>query len=224
MEPPRDEAELLDRVRALEGLTLDELAARTLPGGAGSGAFGVGLHTKGKAGTLLETALGATGGSAATWDFPELEVELKTIPVDAKGKPKESTYVCTFAIADADRAVWSESWVRKKLARVLWVPLHEVGESGRRVGAARLWVPSAEEEAQLREDFDEIVGRIGALGIESVSAHVGVALQLRPKAANGSVKTVVRSTEGDLLETVPRGFYLRPTFTHRILRELPGRG
>lgn len=210
MIPPRDEAELLERARALEGATLDELAQRALR---------VGLRSKGKAGTLVEAALGATGGSAATWDFPALKVELKTIPLDAKGRPKESTYVCTFAIADADAAVWEGSWAQQKLARVLWVPLHDVGDGGRKVGRAKLWSPSEEEAATLRADFDEIVGRIGALGIESVSAHVGVALQLRPKAANGSVKTVVRSAEGDLLETVPRGFYLRPSFTGALLND-----
>ena len=208
MEAPRDEAELLARARALEGSTLDDLARRELR---------VGLHTKGKAGALLEAVLGATGGSAATWDFPALEIELKSIPLDARGKPKESTFVCAFAVAEADRAVWDDSWVRAKLKRVLWVPLHDTGEGGRRVGVPLLWSPSEDDERMLHADFDEIVGRIGALGIESVSAHLGEALQLRPKAANGSVRTVLRSNEGDLVATVPRGFYLRPTFTARVL-------
>lgn len=208
VEPPRDEAELLARARALVGSTLEDLARREMR---------VGLHSKGKAGTLVELALGATGGSVARWDFPALEIELKTIPLDARGRPKESTFVCAFAIADADRAVWADSWVRAKLKRVLWVPLHDLGGGGRKLGEARLWSPSTEEEATLRADFDEIVGRIGALGIESVTAHVGEALQLRPKAANGRVRTVVRSNEGDLVATVPRGFYLRPSFTRALL-------
>lgn len=209
---PRDEAELLARALALEGSTLDSLARSDLR---------VGLHTKGKAGMLIETALGATGGSAATWDFPALRIELKTIPMDHRAKPKESTFVCAFAIADADRAVWNDSWVAAKLRRVLWVPLHDVGEGGRRIGRARMWSPSVEEEATLRSDFDEIVGSIGALGIESVSAHLGEALQLRPKAAHGRIRTVVRSNEGDLVATVPRGFYLRPTFTARVITPAP---
>lgn len=204
--PPRDEPELLARAKALVGKTLSAL-----------GGSEVGLHTKGKAGTLLERALGATGGSSATWDFPELRVELKSIPVDGNGKPKESTYVCTFAIAEADTATWESSWAAHKLARVLFVPLWDIGDGDRRIGAPILWSPNDEEAATLRADFDEIVGRIGALGIESVSAHLGEALQLRPKAASGSVKTVVRSTEGDLVATVPRGFYLRPSFTAKIL-------
>jgi DNA mismatch repair protein MutH len=201
--PPSDEAELMARARALVGRRLGELV--------------VGLHTKGKGGELLERALGATGGSQATWDFPDLRVELKSIPLDHRGKPKESTFVCAFPLADADRAAWETSWARSKLSRVLWIPLHMEAEGVRRVGEPLLWSPTAEQEAVLRDDFEEIVGQIGIGGIEGVSAHLGTYLQLRPKAAHGRVRTVVRGREGDLVATVPRGFYLRARFTAAIL-------
>lgn len=201
--PPSDEAELIARARALVGRRLGELV--------------VGLHTKGKGGELLERALGATGGSQATWDFPDLRVELKSIPLDPRGKPKESTFVCAFPLADADRAAWETSWARSKLSRVLWIPLHMEAGGARRVGEPVLWSPTAEQEAVLRDDFEEIVGQIGIGGIEGVSAHLGTYLQLRPKAAHGRVRTVVRGREGDLVATVPRGFYLRARFTAAIL-------
>ena len=201
--PPRDETELIERARALAGVRLADLV--------------VGLHTKGKAGELLERALGATGGSQATWDFPDLRVELKSIPLDERGKPKESTFVCAFPLADADRAEWATSWVRAKLARVLWIPLHMEPEGARRVGEPLLWSPTPEQEAALKDDFEEIVGQIGIGGIEGVSAHLGTHLQLRPKAAHGRVRTVVRGREGDMVATVPRGFYLRARFTAAIL-------
>lgn len=87
MAPPRDEAELLARARALRGRPVEPS----------------GLHRKGKTGELVERALGAHGGSTATWDFPDLGVELKTIPVDARtAMPRESTFVCTVSLADAD--------------------------------------------------------------------------------------------------------------------------
>jgi DNA mismatch repair protein MutH len=194
-----------------------------------------GVHTKGKAGQLVERALGATGGSSATWDFPELRIELKTIPVDAGGAPRESTYVCTVSLADAERAEWETSWARAKLSRVLWVPVvrgHAAGEGGTRAGGAEareavlgeplLWSPTVEQERVLAGDFEEILGRIGAGGIEGVTAHVGRWLQLRPKAAHGRVRTVVRGAEGDLVATVPRGFYLRTRFTGGILRDPTG--
>jgi DNA mismatch repair protein MutH len=191
-----------------------------------------GVHTKGKAGQLVERALGASGGSSATWDFPELRIELKTIPVDTRGSPRESTYVCTVSLADAERAEWATSWARAKLSRVLWVPVvrgRAAGEGGGRARAAEerdaylgeplLWSPSAEQERILAGDFEEILGRIGAGGIEGVTAHAGRWLQLRPKAAHGRVRTVVRGAEGDLVATVPRGFYLRTQFTGGILRD-----
>src|ERR1700753_3775280 len=98
--PPRDVAELVGRARALEGISVDELAHL-----AGVRLDGAPVSTKGKVGGLLERVLGATGGSAATWDFPELAIELKTIPIDAvTGAPRESTFGCAVALADAARA------------------------------------------------------------------------------------------------------------------------
>jgi DNA mismatch repair protein MutH len=201
--PPRDEAELLARARALSGMPIE----------AG------GLHGKGKPGERVERALGATGGSSAIWDFPDLKIELKTIPVDAlSGTPRESTFVCAVSLADAERAEWATSWARAKLSRVLWVPI-EVSDEGRRVGRPLLWSPTPEQDAVLAGDFEEIVGRVGMGDIEGITARVGRWLQLRPKAAHGRVRTVVPGADGELVSTVPRGFYLRATFTGAILRE-----
>jgi DNA mismatch repair protein MutH len=177
---------------------------------------GRGARTKGKVGVLVERALGATGGSSATHDFPELGIELKTIPLDCRGRVTESTYVCTLSLAEADRAEWETSWVRRKLAHVLWVPV--VGSDGeRRFGSPLLWRPTAEQESVLRADFEDIVGAIGMGAIERLTARDGRFLQLRPKAAHGRVRTRAPGWDGDVLETVPRGFYLRARFTAAIL-------
>ncbi len=180
---------------------------------------GAAVSTKGKVGELVERALGATGGSSATWDFPALRVELKTIPIDPRGTPRESTFVCAVSLLDAERAEWETSWVRAKLARVLWVPI-EVGAHGsRRIGEALLWSPSEAQERVLGDDFDEILGRVGVGGIEGVTAKVGRWLQLRPKAAHGGVRTRAPGGYGETVATVPRGFYLRARFTGAILRD-----
>ena len=204
MVPPRDEAELLSRALALRGR----------PVGAS------GLRRKGKIGALVERALGASGGSAATWDFPELRVELKTIPVDVRtGRPRESTFVCAVSLADADRAEWAGSWARSKLSRVLWVPVVVGADGDGVVGEARLWSPSPEQERVLAGDFEEIMGRVGAGDLEGVTARLGRWLQLRPKAAHGRVRTLVPAADGESVATVPRGFYLRALFTAAILRD-----
>src|ERR1700761_6072296 len=138
--PPRDAVELVGRARALEGMPVDELARV-----AGVRVDGAAVATKGKVGELLERVLGASGGSVATWDFPDLAVELKTIPVDPDGAPSESTFVCAVSLLDAERAEWETSWARAKLSRVLWVPVITPATTPptteRRIGAARLWSP-----------------------------------------------------------------------------------
>ena len=213
--PPRDEAELLARARSLAGCTVDDLS-RAL----GFRLDGAPVATKGKIGELLERALGATGGSAATWDFPELKVELKTIPLDARGVPRESTFVCAVSLLDAERAEWETSWVRAKLARVLWVPIAVGPDGPRRIGDALLWSPSPEQEGILKGDFDDILGRIGAVGVEGMSARIGRWLQLRPKAAHGRVRTPAPGGDAGLIDTVPRGFYLRSRLTGAILADV----
>ena len=210
--PPRDEAELVDRARSLSGRRVDELARAW-----GLRVDGAPVSTKGKIGELVERALGATGGSAATWDFPALRVELKTIPLDERGVPRESTFVCAVSLLEAERAEWETSWVRAKLARVLWVPIGTASDGVRRIGDALLWSPSEEQESILRGDFEDILGRIGAAGIEGMSARVGRWLQLRPKAAHGRVRTRAPGGDAGLIETVPRGFYLRARLTGAIL-------
>ena len=49
---------------------------------------------KGWPGMLIEKWLGASAGSKPQQDFPELGIELKTIPIDANFSPLETTYVC----------------------------------------------------------------------------------------------------------------------------------
>jgi DNA mismatch repair protein MutH len=214
LSPPRDEAELVARARALSGLAIDALASQW-----GVRVDGSPVSTKGKVGELLERALGATGGAVATWDFPAIGVELKTIPLDPRGMPRESTFVCAVSLLEAERAEWETSWVRAKLARVLWIPVGIGADGAKRIGDPCLWSPSSEQERVLRDDFDEILGRIGATGIEGLSARVGRWMQLRPKAAHGRVRTRAPGADGGLIETVPRGFYLRARFTGAILRD-----
>ncbi len=213
---PASRDDLLLRARRLAGRTLGavaddlaiDLAADT-------------VRTKGKFGALLERVLGATGTGAAR-DFPEIEVELKTVPIGSRG-PLESTYVCHLPLADADRAAWPTSWARAKLACVLWIPIwaEDADWRRRKIGRPLLWAPTPEQDAVLAHDFDEIVGAIGAGHVEGLTARTGRWLQLRPKAAHGGVRTTIRGADGEVVSTVPKGLYLRARFTGAILRD-PG--
>ncbi len=215
--PPASVGELYNRARALAGRSVGEIANRL-----GLEAGGDAVRTKGSGGAILEGALGATGGSSRVHDFPDLGVELKTIPIDRRGQPIESTYVCTLSLADAEYQEWADSWVRAKLARVLFVPL--VGEKGspwgeRRVATPLLWSPTPEQEAILRADFEEVVGLVGAGRVEDLTARLGRWMQIRPKAAHGRVRTIAFGAEGEAIATVPRGFYLRARFTGALLAD-----
>ena len=212
--PPSNEAELRERATWLVGRTIGDLAAAI-----GMGVPPAGARGKGKIGSLVEKALGAESGSLAAPDFPRMGIELKTIPVDGRGVPRESTFVCAISLAEADRAEWETSVAHAKLSHVLFVPVlgSEMSSHERRIGEPLFWRPTRAQEAVLRADFEDAMGIIGAGGIEVVTARTGRWLQVRPKAATGSVRTISFGPEGEWIATVPRGFYLRATFTRALL-------
>jgi DNA mismatch repair protein MutH len=213
--PPRDEAELVERAATLAGLRLAELAAR----------FDVPVpldlrRAKGFVGSLVERALGASAGSRALPDFPDLGIELKTLPVDRTGAPVESTFVCTIPLTEIGQVEWVDSRVRRKLATVLWMPIEgeraiPVGE--RRIGQALLYRLTLEDEAVLRNDWEELAGVIGRGHVEALTGHLGQFLQIRPKAAHSRARRVGFDADGAPFAALPKGFYLRPSFTRALL-------
>lgn len=211
--PPRDLSELARRAQALSGSSVAALARAY-----GARTEGPRVRWKGKIGELLERALGADGGAKPTPDFSALGVELKTLPLDAAGRPRESTFLCSFALVDADRADWSSSRVRAKLAHVLFVPLHEAGLEAT-VGEPFFWRPTPAQEAIMRADFDDLVGLVALGQVEVVTGRLGRWLQLRPKAAHGRVRTHALGIDGERIATIPRGFYLRARVTRALLAD-----
>lgn len=145
---------------------------------------------------------------------------MKTLPVDRAGRPLETTFVCSIELPELDRTEWARSRLRAKLARVLWVPVlaeRTLPLAERVVGTAVLWSPNAEEELQLRRDWEMLVERMLLGRSGNLSARVGEVLQVRPKAARGSSTRRTLDAEGALSDEQPKGFYLRKTFTRTIL-------
>lgn len=213
LSPPRDLAELAARAAALSGRSVAELEQR-----CGLSTPVASTHRKGKTGQLLERLLGASAGSRSAPDFMDLGVELKTLPLDAAGRPKESTFLCSFCLADAERADWASSHVRAKLAHVLFVPVIAAGDR-HTIGTPFFWRPTADQEQVMRADFDDLVGLIALGHVESLTARMGRWLQLRPKAAHGRVRTLASGSDGELIATIPRGFYLRARVTRALLQD-----
>jgi DNA mismatch repair protein MutH len=213
---PRSEQELVERARALSGLSFAEAAARvSMPVPPDLS------HHKGWTGHLLERLLGATAASRDVPDFEHLGIELKTLPVDGRGRPVESTFVCTIPLAEVAECEWEASRVKRKLDRVLWIPVEgerRIAIAERRIGEPFLWQPSVSEEATLKFDWDTLAGMIGRGDVERITGHQGIAMQVRPKAKNASARRWGLDEDGVRVERMPRGFYLRANFTHEILR------
>lgn len=205
-------AALLLRARRFAGWTLAELAAaQAVPLPAAP------ERAKGFVGRLVEHALGGPGSAAVT-DFPECE--LKTLPVDASGRPRESTFVCHVPLTHLAEVAWERSRVRAKLARVLFVPIESgpCAQLERRIGCAFLWEMSACEEAVLRADYQSIAEQVARGQLERLDARWGTALQIRPKAAHSGVRVRTHDLDGGPLRVLPRAFYLRAAFTGALLR------
>jgi DNA mismatch repair protein MutH len=214
---PETEAELLQRARALAGSTIAEIAERF----ALTAPVDLRRH-KGFVGALVERALGATAGSRAAPDFEDLGIELKTLPVDARGRALESTFVCTIPLIEIGEVEWLSSRVRRKLSRVLWVPVQgerQIPVPERRIGEPLLWSLDAAAEAALRFDWEELAGIIGRGDVETITGHIGRCLQIRPKAADSHARRRGVDVDGARFSALPRGFYLRATFTSEILRQ-----
>ena len=216
MTAPRDLAALWARADALSGRTLGALAA----------AHGLEVppdlrRHKGWVGQLLERCLGVTAASRQTPDFPDLGVELKTLPVNRAGKPLESTYVTRVPAADLQGITWETSPVRAKLARVLFVPVLATRDTPlqeRVVGRAILWSPSLAQEAILQADFEAHLAHLRDGLVETLTARNGVALQVRPKGANAADRVWGEGAFASVIWTRPLGFYLRARFTETIVR------
>ncbi len=177
---------------------------------------------KGWVGQLIEKLLGATAGNKPEPDFVNLGIELKTIPVNSKGNPTESTYVCVVPLSNIKGLHWQNSIVKQKLQTVLWVPIEadkNIMLKDRRVGQGIFWQPDEKISAQLEKDYNEFIDRIALGQVEKITADQGNILQIRPKAANASVLTEGIGEEGQMIRTLPRGFYLRPAITKQIISD-----
>ena len=215
-EAPVDIDALMQRARRLAGRTVAQLAeelGREVPPNLRS-------H-KGWLGELIEAALGATGGSRPQVDFPQLGVELKTLPIDHKGTPRESTWVCAAPLDGFIGETWESSRVRAKLAHVLWVPIlveAHLSLAERRLGTPLLWRMDVESEPTLRADYEELSELIRLGQLDDIDARIGTWLQLRPKAAHSRITRVTLDADGEWVDANPKGFYLRSRFTKHLLK------
>ncbi len=220
---PSSIGELLQRARHLAGRRIDEVASRL--------GFRVPPDLrghKGFVGQLVELALGASAGSDPEPDFPDLGVELKTLPIHEDGRAAESTYVCVARVDGSESLDFRDSHVSRKLERVLFVPVvlprSETLPLGERTfGMPFLWEPSAEDLARLTHDFRHLQMRIRLGESEDIRGREGEVMQLRPKAMSSRERTWGVSEEGWLVPVKPKAWYLRASFTSELIARVYGR-
>ena len=161
-----------------------------------------------------------TAGSKAEQDVSHLGVELKTLPVNAEGYPLETTFVSLAPLVQNSGVKWENSHVRHKLSCVLWMPIEgsrHIPLRERHIGAPIFWKPTVEQERQLKQDWEELMDLIVLGKLEQITARIGEVMQLRPKGANSRAVTKGIGKNGEIIDTLPLGFYLRKEFTAQIL-------
>ena len=213
---PKSESELLERCQNIEGLSFYQLACelqRSIPL--------KNTQRKGWIGQAIEIALGASAGASAQPDFPHLGIELKTLPLNEKGQPSESTYVTSINFSALTDSKWEQSVCYKKLQHVLWVPIEgcqSIDYMDRRIGRAFLWSPTIKQEAIIKKDWEEHIETIVCGRLEELDARKGEFLQVRPKGANAKSLCLAFDEYGTKVQTLPRGFYLRALLTREIIK------
>jgi len=213
--PPLSEQELQQNATSLAGkslLQLAEMMQETPPQDL--------KKQKGWCGQFIERCLGADGGNLPQPDFSALGIELKTLPISEAGLVQESTYVSVVNLKGALGQKWRESVVYQKLKQVLWVPIaHIKGQDllKSRIATPFLWRMNPAQEAMLQQDWEAVMDKVSLGEIHHVSARMGEAMQVRPKAAHSRVITETINEQGEMDQTLPRGFYLRSRFTQGLL-------
>ena len=179
------------------------------------------IHRKGWLGKAMEIILGTDAGNQSLPDFQHLNIELKTIPVNLRYYPCESTFITHIPLGSVHQQSWLNSQCYAKLKCILWIPVEgdiTIPFIQRRIGKAFLWTPTVEQELVLANDWQELTNMISMGYLDEIHAGIGEYLQIRPKAANSKSLCHAFDRNGNKTLTMPRGFYLRALFTKTLLR------
>ncbi len=213
--PPASQHELMQRAEQLAGKTIGEIASKfnyQVPENL--------KRKKGWQGQFIEDCLGADSKNLSQPDFNHLQIELKTLPIDYSGKVLESTYVCVLNLKGQTLLRWEESPVYKKLQYVLWVPIARNPDESviqSRIATPFLWQATPAQMKTIKSDWENAIELVSLGEVDKLNARIGEILQVRPKAANSKALTQTTDQNGQAIQTLPRGFYLRSTFTQKIL-------
>lgn len=212
---PTSKEELTYRLKLIMGRSLGELAALAqveVPHNI--------MGAKGFAGQIIEVFLGAHARNLSVPDFMELGIELKTISLSYDLSLKESTYIC-MADLKAQRFIpFYESSLYHKLKSLLFVLVlapPELPLVQRPILGYFFYQPTKSELALIESDYNEFNELICSGQSAAITGSMGSVIQMRPKALNSKVTTLVRDERGNLIATTPKGYYLRADFMRSLV-------
>lgn len=177
---------------------------------------------KGYLGNIIENFFGLKNNNKPIKDFDSLGIELKTIPINNRGIPLESTFICSVPLIKNSGLIWNTSYVRYKINRILWVPIEKNKSTNireYRVKYPFLWSPNYEEEKKIKTDWNEIMDMIVLGKINKINSKYGEVLFVKTKTNSKKNYTQAIGENGQPIFTIPKGFYLRKKFTYLLINK-----
>lgn len=214
IEPPSNLQELKYRLDKLKGVYLKDICQALdikMPENS--------VKAKGFSGQIIEYILGADAKTLPLPDFTNLNIELKTLPVDENLKPLESTFICHANLKPTSYVAFENSTLYHKLKCILFVLIkapRDVDFSLRQIIGYYFFMPNKDELSIIKEDYEELMDMVMQGNAHKINARFGTIIQMRPKAASGRDITQIIDSNGHIAYTRPRGFYMRRSFTHAM--------
>lgn len=201
-------------------LTLNGSTSRALAVAIGAAEFNSSAIATGKTGVgaLVEEFFGKPPDNLSQPDFPELGIEMKTLPMKMSGaswtvkEPTSITQIDYFRLLDE---AWPDASVREKISHILWVP-YEHNTYDKRLAQFRrafLWQPPETDWPLFGVDYDRVRAEVDAGRAHLLSESMCRFLAPRRKGAKGSTRKQPRS---DILAKT-RAWAFKPPYTRPIL-------
>jgi DNA mismatch repair protein MutH len=174
---------------------------------------------KSAAGDIAELVAGKKPDALPQADLSEFDIEVKTVPLDLTGKPRENTKITALNYTKLLKEKWETSHVYEKVRVVLFVPI--VKEDTKRpeawyVRSPFIWMPSRDQLAVIRKDWEKIKKMVRSG--DQLTATVGEYLIANTSGqGKGKDNRTYELPDGRTIDVKTRAFFLRKTFVAEIL-------
>ncbi|MGH9896014.1 MAG: MutH/Sau3AI family endonuclease, partial [bacterium] len=218
-----DAENLLAQALTLEGVRAKEVAVEV-----DRTAFNATPKPVGRTGVgnLTQLYMGRKEDNRREPDFPELGIELKTLPMKAlrRGNQrewtvKEPTSITMIDYREVDQEDWSVAYLRHKIDHILWVPYeHDYGDKREsRFRRAFLWKPDAADYPVFGIDYDVVRGYIQRDDAEHLSETLSQVLAARRKGSKGQMAEQPRGPPAKSRAWAFKAAYTRPILDKHVL-------